>query len=237
MTAPPCGGELDAVLDEIDQHLENAVGIPMDERNPGVHADFQSDFFLARDGLHHGDCLADQISDRDAARFNADLSRLRPARFQQIANHGSQLVHTLQNRLEMIALFRADFAGQAIEQDGDELMNAGQRRAQFVRHVREELVLEFQLLLAAHLQRAQQRLPFHGVAHGPVQPAAGDGAFHQVVLYALMQGLHGQRFVVLSRQDDDGHIRRLFQHLAKGFRSLAVGKVQVQQDDRRGAVP
>lgn len=227
----PLRCELDPVLDEIDQHLENAVGIAVDKRNPGVDTHLQPNFFFARGGLHHGDGLPDQISKHDAARFNADFSGLCPAGFQQIANHGSQLVDALQNRFKMIALFRADFAGQAVEQDGGKLVNAGQRGAQFMRNMRQKLILELQLLLAAHLQGTQQRLAFHGVAHGPIQSTAGDGAFHQIVLHALMEGLDGECFVVLSRQDDDGHIRGFLQHLAKGFRSLAVRKVQVEQDD------
>jgi hypothetical protein len=76
--------------------------------------------------------LADQIADRNAARFDAYLPRLRPAGFQKIADHRAQLVHALQNRFEMILLVRADFSGQTVKQDGNKLMNAGQRGSKFV---------------------------------------------------------------------------------------------------------
>ncbi len=98
----------------------------------------------------------------------------------------------------MIVLLRAEVSRHSIDQKGSELMNAGQRSPQFVRYVREKLILEFQLLLSAHLQRAQQSLPLHRIAHGPFQTAAGDCAFYQIILHPLMQGLRRQRFIVLS---------------------------------------
>ncbi len=202
-------GELDAIVDEIDEHLQDAVGIGVDKRKPVVHADFQANLLFLGGGSHHGNCLLDQIRDDNAAWFDTDFPRLRPGCLQQVADHGAQLVHAVQHRSEVVTLLGVDVARQAVQQDGDELMNAGQRRPQFVRNVREELILEFQLLVAAHLQGAKQRLPFHGVAHGALQLAAGDIAFDQVVLHTLVHGLHGQRFVVLAGEDYHRHVREL----------------------------
>jgi hypothetical protein len=105
----------------------------------------------------------------------------------------------------------------------------GQGRAQFVRDVRQELVLEFQLLFLTHVQRPQQPLPFHGIAYGPLQMLAGDVAFNQVILHSLVDRLEGQSLIVLAGEHHHRHIGRVFQHAAEGFRAAAVGQVQVQQ--------
>ncbi len=84
----------------------------------------------------------------------------------------------------------------------------------------------------ADFERTEQRLPFHGVAHGAFQMVAGEVAFNQVVLHPLMNRLDRQRFIVLPRQDYDGHIWRLLQYGAKSRSAVAVGKIQVQQHDR-----
>ena len=214
--------------------VPEAGGISIYERDACVRANLETNLLLLGDGMRHGGCQPDQIADRDAVRLNPHFSGFGTARFEQVAHHRSQLVYALQNGLEVVALFGTDLTGQAVQQDGDKLVNAGQRRAQFVRNMRQELVFELQLLLAAHLQGTQQRLAFDGIAHGPIQPTAGDGALHQIVLHALMQGLHRQPFVILSRQNDDGYTGRFLQHLAKSFRTLAIRQVEIQQDHRGG---
>ena len=65
----------------------------------------------------------------------------------------------------MLALFAAQFARNAIEHDRRKLMDAGERRAQFMRDVRQKLIFELQLLTAAHIERGDQSLAFHGIAH------------------------------------------------------------------------
>jgi hypothetical protein len=87
---------------------------------------------------------------------------------------------------------------QTVQQDGNELMNASQGRPQFVRNVRQELILELELLVTAHLEGTKQSLPFDGIAHDALQVAAGDIAFHQVILNALVQGFYGQGLVILA---------------------------------------
>ncbi len=104
-------------------------------------------------------------------------------------------------------------------------------RAQFVGNVRQELVLEFQLLLLSDVQGAQQPLAFHGVADGALQLLAGNVAFDQVVLHSLMHRLDGQRFIVLAGKHHHRHVGRVLHDAAKGFRSVAVGQVQIQQHD------
>ena len=47
-------------------------------------------------------------------------------------------------------------------------------------------------------------------------------------LNALVNGLHRQLFVVHTRKDNHGHAGRLVEHIAKGLRSVAIGKVQIK---------
>lgn len=142
-----------------------------------------------------------------------------------------QLIHALEYGLQVVGLVGRHRACQAIQKERDVLVNAGQRSAQLVRHVGQELVLEFELLLLRDLERAQKPLPFHRVADGSLQVLAGNVAFEQIVLHSLMHCLHGQGFVVLAGKHNYGHVRSVIHHTTKGFGAAAVGQVQVQQHD------
>ena len=121
-----------------------------------IESDFQADAFFVGRGPQHGDGLLNQFAQGNAAWFDAHLAAFGASGFEQVANHGVQLVHALQNGFQMIGLVGRHRAGKAIEKQSDVLMNAGQRSAQFVRNVREKLVLEFQLLLLRDFEGAQQ---------------------------------------------------------------------------------
>ena len=69
----------------------------MDVRNVVVNIDFQCNSFLVGNGLHHGDGRTHEIGNCDAASFNTDLSGLSARRFEQVAHHGTQLVHAAEN--------------------------------------------------------------------------------------------------------------------------------------------
>ncbi len=198
-----------------------------------IQSDFQADLFFVGGRPQHGNGLLNQFAERDAAGLDAQLAALGAGGFEQIADHGVQLVHAFQNGFQMVGLFGRHGARQAVQQESYVLVNAGERRAQFVRHVREKAILEFQLLLLADFQRPQQRLPFDGVAHGALQILAGDVALDQVILHAVMDGLHGQHFVILAGEHDDRDIGRVFHEAAESFSAVAVGKVQVEQHQRR----
>jgi hypothetical protein len=128
-------------------------------------------------------------------------------------------------------LFGLHGAGQPVQKQCDVLMNAGQRGSQFVRNVRQELVLEIDLLFLSDFECAHKGLPFHGIADGPLQMLAGDVAFDQIVLNSLMDRLHGQRFIILAGKHDDRYVGRVLHNSTKGFRAAAIGKVQIQQHD------
>ena len=48
-------------------------------------------------------------------------------------------------------------------------------------------------------------LPFNGVMHRAHQPAGVQLAFHQIILGAGMHGFHGDGFIVLRTDGDNGH--------------------------------
>src|ERR1700693_155373 len=75
----PSGGlQLNAIVDEVDEHLQNAIGIGIHKRNPAIQSNFQGNLFFLGGGGHHGNCLLDEVGDSDAAWFDADFSRLSP---------------------------------------------------------------------------------------------------------------------------------------------------------------
>ena len=94
-----------------------------------------------------------------------------------------------------------------------------------MRNVRQELILELQLLLAAHIERSQQGLTLDGIAHGVRQLLAIESALDQVILHSLVQGFGREFFVVMTGEHHDGHPGRVLQQTAIGLRSAAVGKV------------
>jgi hypothetical protein len=65
-----CRSEFDSVINQVDQNFQDAVRIPVHERNAGIQPHFQPDLLLASDGLHHGHCLPDQVSNRHRVRLN-----------------------------------------------------------------------------------------------------------------------------------------------------------------------
>ena len=131
-----------------------------------------------------------------------------------------------------LQLVRHHGTSQPVQKECDVLVNAGQRCAQLVRNVGQKLVLEFKLLLAGDIQRAQQSLPFHRIADGTLQLFAGHVAFDQAVLNAVADGFERQRLIVLTRKDHHRHVRSLLHDPAKGFCAVAVGKVRIEQYQR-----
>ena len=102
-----------------------------------------------------------------------------------------------------------------------------------MRDVRQEAVLELQLLFLTDFEGAQKSLPFDGVADGALEVLARDIALDQVVLNALMDRLHRQDFIVLAGKHNDRNVGRVLHDPAKRIGAAAVGKVQIQQHDGR----
>jgi len=61
------------------------------------------------------------------------------------------------------------------------------------------------------------------------QVIAGDLILDEVVLHALMKRFDSQFFVILTGQNDDGHIVWFVEQGSEGLRSMAVRKIKVQQ--------
>ena len=142
ITDPSAGGELDGIVEQIGEHLQNAVGVGVDEWNADVETDFEAD------PLGPGRCPA---SWRRPARITSpitmqcgsmeilpDSARVASSRSR---DHGAQLIHAAEHGFQVLTLFGIQLARQAIEHERDELVNAGQRRAQFVRNVRQKFDL------------------------------------------------------------------------------------------------
>ena len=72
-------------------------------------------------------------------------------------------------------------------------------------------------------------MPLHGIAHGAFQVIARDLTLDQVVLDALVKSFNSEFFIILTRQNNYRHIRRLVEDRSEGLRSMAVGKIQIKQ--------
>ena len=94
--------ELDGIVDQVDEHFENAIGIGVNERKILVQSDFKSDLFFVGGWPQHGNRLLHQFSQRNAARLDAQLAAFGSGCFQKIADHGVQLIHALQHGLEVV---------------------------------------------------------------------------------------------------------------------------------------
>src|SRR5581483_9313655 len=94
----------------------------------------------------------DDAVERDAAHVHGDFAGVHPRRVEQIAHHGLQLLDVAQGDFQIFLLIRVERSGNAVQQQRDELINRGQRRAQLVGHVGEQLVFQRQLFSAAFFQ-------------------------------------------------------------------------------------
>jgi hypothetical protein len=70
--------------------------------------------FFGGGGSHHGDCLLNQFPDIDAARFNAQLAAIGARGFQQVADHGVQLIHTLEDGAQVVSRVGRDRTRQPV---------------------------------------------------------------------------------------------------------------------------
>jgi len=75
------------------------------------------------------------------------LTGLSLSDFKQIVHHGSELQGIPHNVLHVWALVSVQFTGQAVIQDRGKLTNRGEWCTKLVRDMREEFILELQLLL------------------------------------------------------------------------------------------
>jgi len=109
------------------------------------------------------------------------------------------LPDVFQNNFHVLTLFRVQFSGQSVQQNGHKLPNRGQGGTEFVRHLREEIVFEFYLLCLDKIGFRLQAVAINGMAKSPGKRTTFDLTFDQVVLCAVGHGFGGQRFVIQAR--------------------------------------
>src|SRR6185503_8341312 len=93
------------------------------------------------------------------------------------------------------------------------------------------------------IQQCMQKVPFlrerffgalalDGVAHRPGDDSRINGVpLHQIILRALMHRVHGERFIVLAAQDDNGRSRHGCGYAVESLKSTAIGQSEVKQDE------
>ena len=121
--------KFDRVFDEIEQGLQSSIWIGINHGNPGVDGRFQPNLLFLGGGFHHGNRLLNHIGCHQATGLDADFAGLGASSFQQVADHAAKLLGAPQHGFQVFALFGVEFASQAVEQNGRELINRGERCA------------------------------------------------------------------------------------------------------------
>src|SRR6185312_941828 len=134
-------GKFNGIFQQIGQHLQDTVGVGVNEWNPDINRSLQADCLGSGRTLQHRYRLADDLADEDAVRLDRDLSGLCAGGLQQVGDHGPQLDDAAEHGFQVLTLLGSHPARQAIEDQRDELMNAGQGSPQFVRYVGKEFIL------------------------------------------------------------------------------------------------
>ena len=70
--------------------------------------------FFGGGGPHHRDRLLHQFADIDTTLVDAQLTAIGPGGFEQVADHGVQLIHALEDGPQVIGLIRRHRACQPV---------------------------------------------------------------------------------------------------------------------------
>ena len=190
-----------------------------------------SDAFDRGSTLKGVDCVDNRFGNRGALDLDGELARLKASDLQQVIDHRLELFDIPQNDFQVPLLFRLQFAGQSVQENGHELIDRSQRRTKLVRYVREELVLELHLMCADELGFFLQAVTLDGIAKSSGKRAIFDLSFDQIVLRACLHGVRGHCLIVQTREHDYRDIRGHRVRLLHGFEAMCVRQSHVQQDD------
>ncbi len=86
-------------------------------------------------------------------------------------------------------------------------------------------------MLLAPLQSFDGAAALGGVSDGANQKVSVQAALHQVVLSAGAHGPHGERFIIVTRQNHDRNLGRFRVGANQCVQTLGVGQRQIQQHD------
>jgi hypothetical protein len=121
---------------------------------------------------------------------------------EQVVDHCSELVYVAERIVETFFLVVRQRAHNSVEQYGGELPCSGKRRAQLVGYVREELILEANLLSTGSIQFILCTAPLDGISNCPLQGGRVDLAFDQVVDCTEVHCLQVDFVISLTGQQD-----------------------------------
>ena len=149
------GRELDRVRDEVVEELGDARPIPRDEGH-GARGEGECD--LLGLGLRPGrlDAFGGDRGEVEAVDVEDELAGLHLRDEEQVADEVEEPLRVALDDAEELALLVRQLARLAVEQELDVAPDRRQRRAQLVRHERDELVLQ-PVELAAGARSAPNR--------------------------------------------------------------------------------
>ena len=135
-------GELERVRDEVLQDLLDPLRIGRDLlRSVGVDRGHEGEVLVLRDRLEEAAHRLDDAGDRHVLRVHVHLARLDLAEIEDVVDEREEIVSGRVDRLREADLLLGQVAGFVVGEELREDERAVQRRAQLVRHVREEVGL------------------------------------------------------------------------------------------------
>src|ERR1700693_4542053 len=97
--------------------------------------------------------------------------------------------------------------------------------------MREEFILELQLLLPEDVRFRLHAMAFNRVAESPRERTILDLPFDQIVLRAFLHRLVGQGLIVESREHNQRNARGCCLRPPDGIEAVAIWQPHIQQDD------
>ena len=176
--AAALGGELERVRDEVVDDLAEPRAVGFDDRHPRV-LERQLDAAVLRGRLRRLDALADEPREVERLRLELELPRLQVADEEQVGHEAEQALGVAVDDAEEVLLLLGEFPHLAVQHRLDVADDRGQRRAQLVRDVGDELVLQpLRLVRVAHrpLEQRLQLLVLRLELRAHVGELAGEGS-------------------------------------------------------------
>ena len=140
-------GKLDPIVNEVGEHLSNAHGIDEHRRELARKMRAQRNVSFGGRRLQCVEDVGDHWGQREPLGVHGEFPGVGTRAVQQITDHGPELIDVAQHDVEMLTLLGIQLSAQAIEKNGDKLINRRQRGSELMRNVGEKPVLNLQFAL------------------------------------------------------------------------------------------
>ena len=176
VTLAPVGRELDGVADQVEQHLlePQLVGGDVGRRVRGVEAELHA--VLAGALAHQREHALDGVPRREGRDVQLHPARLDLGQVEHVVEQGEEVAPGVEDVLHVLGLAVVELAEHPLQQHLREADDRVERRAELVRHAREEVglvlarrgelaALQLELLVQPRVGQRDRRLAREGREH------------------------------------------------------------------------